>query len=364
MTRVCHITTVHNLLDDRIFYKECVCLVKAGFDVSLVVTHNKNEVINGVNIVSLPKSKNRLHRMFVKSHFAFYRALKTNSKIYHFHDPELLFIGVLLRLMGKKVIYDSHENVSKQIQSKEYIKPRLLRVSVAKFYRIVEKICISTFSSIISVTPEIVEFLSKKKGVLIRNFPIISLIDDTEINEKKTNKKVLFYAGGLSRIRGIKEVCEAVANSNLEMEFQLAGPWESEEYKKECLSINKKKINYLGIFPMEEVYPIMKAADIGIATLFPVKNYLNSYPIKAFEYMACELPIVMSDFPYWKKSFSESAVFVNPNSPEEIRVKIEMLLNHPDKAKKMGENGRKAVIEKYSWEAESKKLVELYKSLV
>jgi|SaaInl0LU_22_DNA_1037365.scaffolds.fasta_scaffold05618_2 glycosyltransferase involved in cell wall biosynthesis len=364
MIKVCHISTVHQAFDDRIFYKECHSLVKAGFDVSLVVTHEKEETVNGVKIIPLPKSKGRLHRMIVKSHFAFYRSLKTKSKIYHFHDPELLFVGVLLSLLGKKVVYDSHENVSKQIESKAYIKPAFLRSFISKGYRLIERICISFFSSVVSVTPEIVSFLSVKKGLLLRNFPIISLIDEAKKQEKLTQKKVIFYAGGLSKIRGIKEVCLAVRNMEMDVELQLAGPWESEEYKQTCLTIEKDKVNYLGVFPMEKVYPMMKAADIGLATLYPVKNYLNSYPIKAFEYMACEKPIIMSNFPYWREAFNGFATFVDPYSPRDIQKQIEILLADPTKGKEMGERGRKAVVEKYSWEAESTKLIDLYKQLV
>ena len=362
-TKVCHISTVHKPFDDRIFHKECRSLVNAGFDVSLVVTHDKKETVNGVKIIPLPVSKGRIHRMIAKSHFAFYRSLRTKSKIYHFHDPELMFVGLLLSLLGKKVVYDSHENVSKQIESKSYIKPKIFRILVSKSYRIIERICIAFFSSVISVTPEIVSFLSKKKGLLVRNFPIISLIDEAKANTPKEGKKVVFYAGGLSKIRGIEEACWAVHNSKMDIELQLAGSWESEQYKRSCLGVDKNKVKYLGFFPMEDIYPMMKVADIGLATLYPEKNYLNSYPIKAFEYMACQLPIIMSNFPYWEEAFSTYASFVDPCSPTDIQNQLEFLLSNPAVAKKMGENGRKAVLEKYSWEAESKKLVELYKSL-
>ena len=75
MTKICHISTAHPPFDVRIFHKECVSLAKAGYDVSLVVTHDKSETVNGVKIVPLPKSKGRFHRMFIKKHIAFYRAL-------------------------------------------------------------------------------------------------------------------------------------------------------------------------------------------------------------------------------------------------------------------------------------------------
>lgn len=363
MLKVCHISTAHPPFDVRIFHKECVSLADAGFDVSLVVTHTKNETVKNVKIVALPKSNGRFHRMIIKPFIAFKKALGTKSKIYHFHDPELMFIGILLKILGKKVIFDSHENVSNQIETKDWIGNKFIRKIVKIGYRLIEKFSILFYDKVISVTPEIVAFLTKKKGVLIQNYPIVSLIESKPQNEKNTDKTILIYVGGLTKIRGIKEICEATELAKGKVELQLLGKWESENFKKECLE-NKSKINYLGLKPLEEVFPIMKSADAGMAVLYHVKNHLNSKPIKAFEYMACGLPIIMSNIPYWEKIFGASALFVNPNSIEKIKQKIEWVANNKKEAKKLGEKGKKEILEKYSWEAEAKKLVEVYKNLI
>jgi glycosyltransferase involved in cell wall biosynthesis len=107
----------------------------------------------------------------------------------------------------------------------------------------------------------------------------------------------------------------------------------------------------------------MKVADIGISMLFPLKNYLTSLPIKVFEYMACSLPVVMSDFPYWKKMFGECALFADPYNPKHIIKKVSYLLDNPDEAKKMGKTGKRLIEETYSWETENKKLLNVYENL-
>ncbi|MGB1039990.1 MAG: glycosyltransferase [Flavobacteriales bacterium] len=360
--KVCHISTAHPPFDVRIFHKECVSLAQSGYDVSLVVTHDKKEIVKGVNIIPLPVSKGRLHRMFIKTHFAFYRSLKTKSKIFHFHDPELMLVGILLKILGKKVIFDSHENVSSQIESKHWIGSSFLRKSVKSVYRIFEKFSILFFNSVISVTPEIVEFLSSKKGVLVRNYPIISLIDKVKGVKNKSKKTTLIYVGGLTKIRGIKEICQAINQLEQEVELRLVGPWESEDFKNECLKTSNK-INYFGVKPLEEVYPLINSSDIGFVTLFPEKNYLNSLPIKAFEYMACEIPMIMSDFPYWKNTFEGCAEFVNPQSVEEIKKAVSVLIEDKDKANAFAIKGRNKVKSEFSWESESEKLINLYKKL-
>ncbi len=362
-TKVCHISTVHSLYDIRIFYKECISLAKAGFDVSLIINAEKEQILEGVKIIPLKPTKNRLQRILIKPFSALQKALKTKAKIYHFHDPELIPLGIFLRLLGKKVIFDSHENVSHQIENKAWLGPLFLRKTVAFSYRLIEKIGIWSFNSVISVTPEIVQFLSPKKGVLISNYPIISMIENIKQSEKFETPTII-YAGGLTKIRGIFEVCKAVSLVNLPIQLILYGAWETEAYKKECLELDRYKIHYLGKIPLEEVYYNMKKAHIGVATFLPEKNHLNCLPNKIFEYMTCGIPIIVSDFPYWKNYYGNYAFFVDPNDPKKIKEAIELFFHNMNDYKKMGDIAYQEIKEKYSWESESKKLIQLYKELV
>src|SRR5665648_1290338 len=74
-------------------------------------------------------------------------------------------------------------------------------------------------------------------------------------------------------------------------------------------------------------------------------------------------PVVMSNFSYWQEIFKDCALFVDPYDSKDIAEKILYLLDNPDEAKELGKKGRKLIEEKYSWEAESKKLLEMYKNL-
>src|SRR5690554_3414713 len=107
MTRVCHITSVHIAYDTRIFLKECRSLAKAGYEVKLVAQHPKREMVDGIEIIPVNRtSKGRLSRILFFVWRVFFVAIKTKSQVYHFHDPELVPAGILMRLMGKKVIFD------------------------------------------------------------------------------------------------------------------------------------------------------------------------------------------------------------------------------------------------------------------
>jgi hypothetical protein len=137
--RICHITTVHNTFDTRIFYKECKSLAKYFGTVYLIAPSREDYEINGVKIVKIPRFKNRLLRITLGNAFAFIKALRTKSKIYHFHDPEFLPWALLLKLLTKaKVIYDVHEDYFTSIKEKNELRKKYLE-KPEQFFLIVLK---------------------------------------------------------------------------------------------------------------------------------------------------------------------------------------------------------------------------------
>ncbi|MGB5315482.1 MAG: glycosyltransferase, partial [Robiginitalea sp.] len=100
--------------------------------------------------------------------------------------------------------------------------------------------------------------------------------------------------------------------------------------------------------------------------LQPTINYLDSIPVKMFEYMAAGIPVIASDFPYWRELLSgtDCAIFVDPDNPSEIAVAIRMLLADKKRADKMGRMGRISVEQRFNWSAEEKKLLQLYRQLL
>jgi len=336
--KVCILTTVHPPFDVRIFHKEAKTLAQSGYNVTLIAQHDKNEIVEGVKIIALPEARNRFGRIFGLTVRALYLALKQRAYIYHFHDPELIVAGIILKLFRKKVIYDVHEDVSKQILNKDWMGNKYIREFMAFMFELIERIGAFIFDIILTATSDIAKKFPKNKTVILRNFPILKLIDDAVSADYKKNKAIIIYAGGLAGIRGIKEIIQAMEYIDNRAELWLLGKWENGEFKKECENLKGwKYTKYLGLVSLRGVYQYMKVADIGISMLFPIKNYLTSLPIKVFEYMTCSLPVVMSDFPYWKKMFGECALFVNPCDPKDIAEKILYLLDNPKEAKQKGQ---------------------------
>ncbi|HTF05782.1 MAG TPA: glycosyltransferase [Bacteroidia bacterium] len=360
--KVCHISTAHEADDDRIFLKECVSLAEAGYEVYYVVQSEKKEIKSGVHIVPLKRRKGRFSRMYFGVWSAYFHALKTGSTVFHFHDPELLRLAFWFRFFGKKVIFDSHEDVPRQILSKKWVGALWIRRIVSSMYSLYEWWFVLFCHRVVSVTPEITDRFPLKKRVLVRNFPILSLAKS--VDRSGRTKLQAIYAGGLSRIRGIKETIRAIAQLEGRITLTLLGKWNDDDYRSECESEpGWMYTHYAGSVSPDQVFDYYADADIGIALLYPEENYLKSLPVKAFEYMASGIPLIMSDFPYWKANFNEGVIFVNPLDENEIRKAIDRLSTDEKLRLQMGEEGKRSAFGKYSWQKESETLIHAYQEL-
>jgi glycosyltransferase involved in cell wall biosynthesis len=367
--KICHITTVHPPFDVRIFHKECKTLAKAGYEVYLIAQHDKDENVDGINIISLPKIKSRLKRVLILPIKAFSKAMKLKADVYHFHDPELLLVGVLLKIFtGRKVIYDVHENVPKQILNKSWI-PLKSNKFISLIYSIIEKFSLFFIDFVIIAEDSYIE--------KIRNYPLLIYINNVNNNKDKfwAKKWNIIYVGGITKIRGIFEVIEAIRFLNKEEHYnvllKLIGPFYPIHLLNEVINFAREyeimnNIEIYGEIPHDKVFNFLSNSQIGIAILHPDPNYIDSIPTKLFEYMIAGLPVIASNFPLWKEIVegNNCGICVNPLDPKEIANAIKYLINHPDEARAMGENGRRSVLEKYNWEKESEKLIRLYEEIL
>jgi len=213
-------------------------------------------------------------------------------------------------------------------------------------------------------TPDIARKFFKNKTVILRNFPILKLIDNTMPVSHRKNKPIIIYTGGFTKVRGIKEIVKAMEYIGNRTNLWLLGKCENEKFKKECENLNGwEYTKYLGFISFEEVYSILKISDMGIFFPHPIEGSKESLPIKLFEYMACLLPILVSNFDYWQKLFKECVLFADPYKPKGIANKILYLLDNSDIANRVGKKGREMVEKQYSWESESKKLLNMYKNI-
>lgn len=212
------------------------------------------------------------------------------------------------------------------------------------------------------MTPPIADRFRKHQGkvAIVANYPLLEELHDAT-RDWGQKERAVCYIGGLSRIRGLREMVAAA--EFIDGLLYLAGPFESQE---EMAYVSSQpgwnNVRYLGVLDRKGVRDLLGKTMAGLVLFHPAPNHLNASPNKMFEYMAASIPVISSDFPAWKKIIEGEScgVRVNPFDVQGIARAINDRINNPASSQEMGQRGRLAIEEKYSWEREMNALVDIY----
>jgi glycosyltransferase involved in cell wall biosynthesis len=361
--RVLHFSTVHRANDTRIFAKECVSLASAGFAVSQVTLASTatTATIDGVTCTTLPAPPGRLTRMTVGQWRMLRHVLTTPADIYHFHDPELMPVGLLLRMLGRCVVFDSHEHIAKDLGEKPWLNA-FGRTVARAVGRLIELAADRLMSGVIVTTPGMRQAYPTGRTVLLRNFPKRS--EFAAPPPWNLRSDTVCYVGLISDFRGSRQIARLADRSSAKV--VIAGRLPEEERLKLEQEPGWTAVEYRGSLGRDEVVSLLSEARIGLAILLPMQNFEDSIPTKLLEYLAAGIPAVASDFKTWRALVGDTncAVFVDPLDEDELVRVVEELLADPKRAELMGRAGRALVLEHYVWEREVQNLFELYAALL
>lgn len=355
----------HRASDPRVFQKEARSLARAGFDVTLIVPHDKDETVDGVKILAVPRHPKGWGKLVRSPWLVYRRALQCHrDSIFHLHDSELLWIGILLKLRGRKLLYDAHEDTPLQISYQHWI-PKLFRKPYSWMYYLVEKFCGWSFDAIIVAEPVIAKYFPRSKTTLIRNFPIFSQFPEPAHGYPSRSRKIV-YVGLLSRPRGAVEMAKSAGilkAAGVEFTMTFAGNFSPDTLRDEILK--NYPVGHIPWMEFPEMVKLLMDARAGLIVAHPIERYNTNYPVKTFEYMSACVPVIASKSGESAKFIQEAkaGLLVDPLNPAEIADAIQWILDHPGEAGEMGKRGRKLISEKYTWESESKTLVALYEKL-
>src|SRR6202521_39764 len=369
-TKIVHLTSVHTAFDVRVFHKECKSLARSGKHVVLIVPHDRDEVVDSVEVKGIRISGGRLVRM-TRTAWSLYReALRQNGDVYHFHDPELIPLGLLLAARGKTVVYDLHEDAPADILHKDYI-PRPLRQPLTWSVRKLENAACRRFSGLIAATPTIAKRFHSinPNTVVVHNFPMLDEIASTVDLPWNERPPAIAYIGSISERRGIREILQALPllPSANPTQMMLAGPFSPEELRTELMRLpGWARVKYFRVLDRPSVANLLSRVRLGLLVLRPEPNFCNAMPIKLFEYMAAGIPVIASDFPLWRQIIGEAGcgLLVDPRDPQAIARAMEYLLSHDAEAEAMGRRGREGARELYNWNSEERVLLKFYSELL
>lgn len=365
MVKVCHLSTVHQRSDVRIVHKECCSLAQAGYDTHLVIADGlPDETCKGVRIHGVAKHASRLPRILISPLQILFKAIALNAKVYHFHDAELIFCALILRCLGKKVIYDVHDNLPLQIMGKHYIHISLRQV-LAAAVRTLESLLSPMMSAIVTADRKKEARFKHYHSIVrtVHNYPILSELDLIDLNQRQPG--TICYVGGITRIRGIMQLLEAVRD--MDIKLIIAGIFEPPALEAEARAHpGWTRVDYRGYQDRIGIARVLSESSVGLVTLLPNENYLDSLPIKMFEYMSAAMPVIASDFEDWRRIVDryDCGICVDPLHPELITSAIRELLEDPQRARQMGLRGREGILNDLNWSTQSEILLDLYKEIL
>ncbi len=371
--KIIHATSAHNPYDPRILWKQCASLAARGFDVTLLAPFDQplpDEA--GVKFQIMPMPKGRFMR-FVKMPWHIFKVLWRNKDgLSHVHDPDLLPVVLLLRLFGRRVVFDMHENVPKQILQKVWI-PIPVRKTVSWLWRGFERVAFRFVPVVLAAKScsDDYQWVRTDRKADVYNYPMAQAV--LAIERKLKDRPTVTYVGGIMEERASDVLMDAIDILHARGQcpyFDMIGP----TTPPNLIDIYRERINkaglddrvrFYGYVRNDEALKIVQGAHIGLSFLRAKPNYINTFATKMLEYMALSMPIITSNFPLYSTITQEHdcGLIVDPEKAEELADAIVYLLDNRDEAERMGANGRKAVAEHYEWESQFANLLELYARL-
>jgi glycosyltransferase involved in cell wall biosynthesis len=363
--RICHISSVQTDFDARIFHRQCAPLADGGMDVSFLGPHSESKYTEGVKVVATIRRHNRFIRM-LSTPLLLAKALRLKADFYFLNDPELLPIGILLKLLSDgKVVYDSREDYPDMMLTKEYV-PGPLRPLLAHSLALLERLCAGLFDGIMTAdaaTLSRVARVGTSKKLVLYNFPSLQVFSPAAAIKRYD----FVYRGGLSARAGTPVLLEALAILLREGHpaktliigyVDTPAEWNQMVARIEELGL-KDWIELSGRISHDKMSEALSQARIGICPLLPIPKFLRNIPVKVFEYWACGLSVIASDLPPIRPFFKdgENGILVEPGDPRCLADAMKTLLQDPAKSAQMGRVGREAVENRLNSKCEFYKLM-------
>jgi glycosyltransferase involved in cell wall biosynthesis len=363
---LCHFTTVHTELKSRSFYMEFMPLAAGGAEIRYVAPAGIDGHRDGVDFVAVTKPRGRIGQL--RNIPSVLRVLlQQRADLYHFQDPELLPVALLLKLIfRKRVVFDSYEDFAAMALTMRGM-PRPLLPIVAAFVGGLQRLAAFSFDGVMTADPGTLRRVAKvgrSRKLTFYNFPNLDVFPPPHPSATKDFE--LVYRGGLSERAGTWVLLDALrllALRGRDVRLLLIGYCDDGQVERAL----RERVTALGLSTQVEIVGRIRhnemaqalgRARIGICPLQDTAKFRVNIPVKVFEYWACGLPVIASDLPPIRPFFKNvhGGILFSAHDAAELAHSIEWLLLHPTTAVRMGEKGRDAVVQRFNHRREVRKL--------
>jgi glycosyltransferase involved in cell wall biosynthesis len=371
MKKIGILLTVQPQFERRLFLRQAPFLLKAGFEVDFFCKKTKDSVIDKLNIIDIGKSGAKFARL--SGSLNLFRLIKSRKlDVLQVCCVEQLPLGLFVKIFTKtKVIYDCREDMYYSIREHKDNIPKLIRYPFAEVIRFLEYLGCKLFDGMVASDPAIFKThiaMPENKKVIFYNTPTLELFKKAypTLNERKYD---IVLMGSMSVRTGIPTLLKAygeLLGKGQRIKVLLLGQPTSEclnlinEFKK-IYSI-KDEIEITGRVPHTDIPSWLSQCRIGYVGLSDMPKFRNNIACKAFEYMACGMPVISSDLPPERLFLEDgkNSILIQPDSSSQLADAIERLLDDIEYAKKLGENGRKGFEDRWNCEMNYESYIQLY----
>ena len=319
--------------------------------------NEKNEIINGLNIVKVPTAILPRPTFFINHFPAHFRRKMKQYDIVHFHnDTDLSFPFFSYGLRMPKIFHCHCLDTTYYHYKRNPIARQIFLRSADIF------IALSRFLS----------GMLSDLGVPKENIRIVpNGVDVNRFREGtgEKNENLLLFVGRLDPKKGIRVLLQSLKHLNTPVKLVMIGP--SSTYKEYSRGIVKliddvgKKtmhtVTYLGrVAPQELVRWYQKASILVLPSIS------ESFPMVNIESLACGTPVVASNVGAVSEVVRdhENGILVPPGNPIKLAEALQYLLDNEDTRLKFGKQGVKWIVENFSSEVTITRLIDIYRSLL
>jgi len=273
--------------------------------------------------------------------------------IIHFHGGDLTF-PLFSYTVKKPKIFQSHGFSSDFY--KRYFLSRLIFKSVADLYISISK----------NMQKELIDLGVPKNKIRFLPNGIDAKIFHP--SDKKINNMILFV-GRITFGKGLHVLLESLRYLSKKVHLVIIGPsdWDVEYFTEMLRRIdneNKRgihKITYLGA---QEQINIIKWCQQ--ASIFVLPSFREVFPVVNLEALACETPVIATNIGGIPDviQHGKNGILIPPSNAIKLAEAIQYLLDNKDVRAKFGREGRKSVVENFSYSVIAKKLHRIYEEML
>ena len=365
-TRVVHATSAHRWTDNRIHLREAASLAEAGYDVHLVAVEHETEISPTGVIVHVTKQRARLRRLLVGLPLTALKVIRNQAQIVHLHDPELIPLIPILRLLGRRVIYDAHEDFPTQALEKAYL-GRVSRRALWIFAKFLVWLASRYANRIVAATETIAATYPADRVSVVHNYPRLRPQEHEPVTLSEREPWCV-YVGAIEVDRGSNQMVDAFDPHRCPPGWRLtvAGATNPAELLHDLeRRPGWHNVNYRGLVSPDAARDLLLSARVGLVLFQRMPTHLDALPTKLFEYMAAGIPVIASDFPLWRTlvEANEAGIMVDESDPSAISDAISRYAQDERLMQRHGENGRRAVLDSFNWDSQAAILVQVYRGL-